>query len=147
MLVREILRVKGSALYTSTPNQLLADAITAMAEQDVGSLVVMRGGKMVGILTFREVLKAVNQFKGLLSGVTVDEVMVCDPVTVPPDMTVDALRRLMIETHSRYLPVMDCGVLQGVISFLDVAKAVLEEQNFENKMLKRYIRNWPMEEA
>jgi CBS domain-containing protein len=58
-------------------------------------------------------------------------------------MEVDDLRRLMIEKHSRYLPVMDGTVLMGVISFLDVAKAVLEEQSFENRMLKNYIRNWP----
>ena len=72
--------------------------------------------------------------------------MVRDPVTVQPAMLVDDLRRLMIEKHSRYLPVMEGGVLQGVISFLDVAKAVLEEQSFENKMLKNYIRNWPASE-
>jgi CBS domain-containing protein len=143
MEVREILRVKGTTLFTATPNELLTEAITAMAELDVGSLVVMGGGKMVGMLTFREVLQAVNNHKGKLDGVTVESVMVRDPVTVPPTMPVDELRRLMIEKHSRYLPVMEGGVLQGVISFLDVAKAVLEEQSFENKMLKSYIRNWP----
>jgi len=143
MQVREILRVKGSTLYTATPDEKLAEAITAMAEQDVGSLVVMRAGKMVGMLTFREVIKAVNDRKGKVDDAKVEDVMVRDPVTVPPDMKVDDLRRLMIEKHSRYLPVMDGDVLQGVISFLDVAKAVLEEQSFENKMLKNYIRNWP----
>lgn len=143
MQVREILRVKGTTLFTAKPESPLTEAITAMAENDVGSLVVMSGGKMAGMLTFREVLQAVNDRKGKLDGVTIGEVMVQDPVTVPPSMLVDDLRRLMIEKHSRYLPVMDEGVLQGVISFLDVAKAVLEEQSFENKMLKNYIRNWP----
>lgn len=141
MQVREILRVKGSTLFTAMPQQLLSDAVAAMAEHDVGSLVVMGGGKMLGMLTFREVIKAVDQHKS--NSVTVDAVMVCDPVTVPPDMEVDDLRRLMIETRSRYIPVMDGAVLMGVISFLDVAKAVLEEQSFENRMLKNYIRNWP----
>jgi CBS domain-containing protein len=143
MQVREILRVKGTTLFTAKPESPLTEAITAMAENDVGSLVVMSGGKMAGMLTFREVLQAVNDRKGKLDGVTIGEVMVQNPVTVPPSMPVDDLRRLMIEKHSRYLPVMDEGVLQGVISFLDVAKAVLEEQSFENKMLKNYIRNWP----
>lgn len=143
MQVREILRVKGSTLFTATPGQPLADAIAAMAEHDVGSLVVMGGGRMVGMLTFREALKAVHEHRGKLDDVTVDSVMVRDPVTVPPTMMVDDLRRLMIEKHSRYIPVMDGSLLQGVISFLDVAKAVLEEQSFENKMLKNYIKNWP----
>ncbi|MFZ2852739.1 MAG: CBS domain-containing protein [Rhodocyclaceae bacterium] len=141
MQVREILRVKGSTLFTAMPQQLLSDAVAAMAEHDVGSLVVMGGGKMLGMLTFREVIKAVDQHKN--NSVTVDAFMVRDPVTVPPDMEVDDLRRLMIDTHSRYIPVMDGAVLMGVISFLDVAKAVLEEQSFENRMLKNYIRNWP----
>ncbi|MBW7900488.1 MAG: CBS domain-containing protein [Rhodocyclaceae bacterium] len=143
MEVREILGLKGATLFTATPDKLLAEAISTMAEHDVGSLVVMDGGAMVGMLTFREVLQAVNRHQGKLEGIVVGDVMVRDPVTAPPSMPVDELRRLMIEKHSRYLPVMDEGVLQGVISFLDVAKAVLEEQSFENKMLKNYIRNWP----
>lgn len=143
MEVREILRVKGATLFTATPDELLAEAISVMADHDVGSLVVMEGSALIGMLTFREVLKAVNRHKGMLEGVTVGDVMVRNPVTVPPSMPVDELRRLMIDKHSRYLPVMDGKVLQGVISFLDVAKAVLEEQGFENRMLKSYIRNWP----
>jgi CBS domain-containing protein len=142
MQVREIVRVKGSTLFTASPQQLLSDAVAAMAEHDVGSLVVMGGGKMVGMLTFREVIKAINEHKNGDS-VQVESVMVRDPVTVPPDMEVDDLRRLMIEKHSRYISVMEGPLLMGVISFLDVAKAVLEEQSFENRMLKNYIRNWP----
>jgi len=143
MQVREILRVKGSTLFTATPQQLLSDAVAAMADNDVGSLVVMGGGKMVGLLTFREVLKAVNRHQAGTGTVNVESVMVRDPVTVSPEVEVDDLRRLMIETRSRYIPVMDGTTLMGVISFLDVAKAVLEEQSFENRMLKNYIRNWP----
>ncbi|MDX9706896.1 MAG: CBS domain-containing protein [Azospira sp.] len=143
MEVQEILRVKGGTLFTATPAMPLADAVGVMADNDVGSLVVMEGGVMVGMLTFREVLQAVNVRKSELGGVSVGDVMVRDPVVAPPSMPVDELRRLMIEKHSRYLPVMDGKVLQGVISFLDVAKAVLEEQDFENRMLKNYIRNWP----
>jgi CBS domain-containing protein len=58
-------------------------------------------------------------------------------------MDVDALRKLMIDSHERYLPVMDGSTLMGVISFHDVARAVLEMQSFENRMLKAYIRDWP----
>ena len=61
-------------------------------------------------------------------------------------MQMDELRRLMVENHQRYLPVMDDTTLMGVVSFHDVAKAVLEEQSFENRMLKNYIRNWPAED-
>ncbi len=143
MQVSEIIRIKGGTLYTTTPRQALADAIDTMAELDVGSLVVMGSGKMAGMLTFREVLLAFKKYSGNLAGVTVGDVMVSDPVTAFPAMEANELRRLMIDKHSRYLPVMDGETLMGVISFLDVAKAVLEEQSFENQMLKSYIKNWP----
>ena len=146
MQVKEILRVKGGTLFTVTPQQSLAAAIELMADLDVGSLVVMEDGKMVGMLTFREVLLALKKH-AVAEKVSVGEVMVRDPVTAYPELEANELRRLMIEKHSRYLPVVSDGMLMGVISFLDVAKAVLEEQSFENRMLKSYIKNWPDEKA
>lgn len=145
MKVREIIQLKGGTLYTATPQQPLAKAIDTMAELDVGSLVVMESGKMAGMLTFREVLQAMKQHDACPVGVTVGDVMVRNPVTAFPEMEANDLRRLMIDKHSRYLPVIEGDTLLGVISFLDVAKAVLEEQSFENKMLKNYIKNWPDE--
>ena len=146
MQVREIIQLKGGTLYTATPKQPLAGAIETMAEFDVGSLVVMDAGKMAGMLTFREVMLALRKHGPRLGGVTVGDVMVCNPVTAFPDMEANDLRRLMIDKHSRYLPVMDGTTLMGVISFLDLAKVVLEEQCLENKMLKSYIKNWPDEQ-
>ncbi|MBU1365997.1 MAG: CBS domain-containing protein [Gammaproteobacteria bacterium] len=146
MQVREILRVKGGTLFTVAPQQSLAFAVDSMADLDVGSLVVMDGGKMVGMLTFREVLMALKGKAATAESLTVGDVMVTHPVTAYPDMEANDLRRLMIEKRSRYLPVVEEGTLMGVISFLDVAKAVLEEQSFENKMLKSYIKNWPTDQ-
>jgi CBS domain-containing protein len=68
--------------------------------------------------------------------------MTCTPAT-----EVNEVRRMMLEKHTRYLPVMDGKTLIGVISFYDVARAVFEAQSFENKMLKAYIRDWPVEET
>lgn len=143
MLVREIIQLKGGTLYTATSQQSLVSAVDAMAELDVGSLLIMQDGKMVGLLTFREVMLALKKNGSGLDGILVGDVMIRNPVTAFPDMAANDLRRLMIDSRSRYLPVLDGDVLMGVISFLDVAKAVLEEQNFENKMLKNYIKNWP----
>jgi len=145
MQVSEILAVKGQALFTIAPGKTLADAVAIMTEQDVGSLVVFDAGRMVGMLTFREVLKALKQAGSGWGGMAVSGIMVNEPTVAGPDMEVDALRRLMVEQHMRYLPVMDGGTLMGVISFHDVARAVLEEQSFENRMLKAYIRDWPAE--
>jgi CBS domain-containing protein len=143
MLTREILRIKGTALYTIGPDAPLADAVATMAQHDIGSLVVMDHGRLAGMLTFREVIGALDAGGGAIAGRRVGDVMVADPRTVGPDMEVDDLRRAMLDSHARYVPVMDGSDLLGVLSFHDVAKAVLEEQSFENRMLKGYIRNWP----
>ena len=143
MQVKEILRVKGNRLITAEPASRAVDAVKTMAEQNLGSLVVLDQGRMAGMLTFHELLEALAKRGGALGDLKVSEIMVRDPVTASPEMEVNDLRRTMLETGARYLPVMQDGKLLGVISFRDVAKAVLEEQDFENKMLKGYIKNWP----
>jgi CBS domain-containing protein len=143
MLTKEILRIKGTVLYTIAPEGPLSDAVTTMVENDIGSLVVMDHGRLVGMLTFREVLAAMHRFQSRFQNLAVQDVMLKEPRSVGPDMEVDDLRRTMLETHARYMPVMDGSTLIGVLSFHDVAKAVLEEQSFENRMLKGYIKNWP----
>lgn len=143
MLTAEILRIKGNALFTVAPNERLEAAVEVMVAEDIGSLVVMDHGRCVGILTFREVLKAIASGHSQALQASVAEVMRKDSPTVGPDVEIDALRRLMIDAHCRYVPVIDGNVLVGVLSFHDVAKAVLEEQSFENRMLKGYIKNWP----
>ncbi|PKO84308.1 MAG: hypothetical protein CVU17_03940 [Betaproteobacteria bacterium HGW-Betaproteobacteria-11] len=147
MQVSEILAIKGTVLYTIAPERKLAEAVAILTEQDVGSLVCFEHGKMAGILTFREVLGAVHAHGANWQRVAVAEVMMHDPLCARSEMEMDDLRRLMVDHHQRYLPVMDGGTLMGVISFHDVAKAVLEEQSFENRMLKAYIRDWPEEKG
>lgn len=143
MQVSEILKVKGNALFTIAPEGQLVEAITTMAQHNMGSLVVMDKGRMVGMLTFKEILQALNKGRGALGDAKVGEIMERDPVTASPAMDVNDLRRTMLDSGARYLPVMERDNLIGVISFRDVAKAVLEEQDFENRMLKGYIKNWP----
>ena len=143
MQVKEILRVKGSRLLSIEPSGRVVDAVNTMAKENLGSLVVMEQGRMVGMLTFHELLRALASRGGALGDVKVSDIMMRNPVTATPEMEVNDLRRMMIDTGARYLPVMQDGKLLGVISFRDVAKAVLEEQDFENKMLKGYIKNWP----
>jgi CBS domain-containing protein len=153
MQVSEILKVKGTTLYTVSPQTLLSDAVIVMAENDIGSLVVMEHGRLAGMLTFREVIRTLaRRQQEQRSGPTppVAEILVRDvmnpgPTVARPEMDVNELRRVMIDTKQRYLPVMDGTVLLGVVSFHDVARAVLEEQSFENRMLKAYIRDWPAE--
>ncbi|MCS6811918.1 MAG: CBS domain-containing protein [Tepidimonas sp.] len=147
MKVREILRVKGGTLYTVSPDEKLGRAVETMAQYDIGSLAVMEHGQLVGMLTFREVIDTIARNGGTVGDVTVRSIMDDHPMTCTPETELDQVRPMMLERHTRYMPVMDGGVLMGVISFYDVAKAVVEMQSFENKMLKAYIRDWPEEDG
>ena len=147
MKVSDILRVKGNTLFTAKPDQALADAVSFMAEKDLGSLVVMDKGAVTGMLTFREVILKLVANGGQVGASLVSEAMEVQPLTCTPDTEIDDVRRMMLERHARYMPVIEGSMLMGVISFYDVAKAVVDAQNFENKMLKAYIRDWPQGET
>ncbi|MCW5654036.1 CBS domain-containing protein [Hydrogenophaga sp.] len=147
MKVSDILRVKGGTLYTIQPEESLEQAVETMAQFDIGSLAVMDHGDLVGMLTFREIIHTLARNGGQLGGKTVRTVMDDHPMSCTPETELDQVRPMMLERHTRYMPVMDNKMLMGVISFYDVAKAVVDSQNFENKMLKAYIRDWPEEET
>jgi len=145
--VSEILRVKGNALFTATPDTSLRQAISTMSEQDIGSLVIMEHGHLVGMLTFREIIRHLNRNDGNVGHATLRSLMDDAPVSVTPNTDAVEVKRLMLEKHARYIPVMDGPTLMGVISFYDMAQALVAAQQFENNMLKAYIRDWPGDEA
>jgi CBS domain-containing protein len=147
MNAKDVLRAKGNTLYTVTPEASLWSAVQTMAEFDIGSVVVMDHGRLVGMLTFREVFLVLQANQGQVGTGTVRETMNPNPTVVDAKAEVNDLRRLMLEHHVRYIPVMEQDALAGVISFHDVARAVLEEQGFENRMLKDYIRDWPQAQS
>jgi CBS domain-containing protein len=147
MKVSDILRVKNkvaaTTLFTTTPEDSLADAMQLMADNNLGSLVVISNGLVVGILTFREVIQAIVKNGNAATGLSVYRAMNDGPLICTPETELDEVRRMMLLHHARYLPVIDNRMLMGVVSFYDVAKAVVDAQDFENKMLKAYIRDWP----
>ena len=141
MIIRDILNMKGGQIFSIAPDGRVADAVRLMVEQDIGSLVVLDGERMAGMLTFREVLIGLNANGGNLGDLRVKSLMVVEPVCGSPDDSIDRLRDVMTKNHVRYLPVSDAEKLLGVISFHDVAKSVIKETSFENRLLKRYIKN------
>ena len=151
MEVREVLQVKDSALFAVHPDSPLSEAVIMMADNDIGSVIVMDGGKLAGMLTFREVLLILAKRQTErrvgptppIAEILVVEAMDRNPPTAHPDMDVDELRLMMVDSHTRYVPVMEEETIVGIVSFHDVAKAVLEERNMENKLLKAYIKDWP----
>ncbi len=151
MEVKEVLQVKDSTLFAVHPDSPLSEAVIMMAENDVGSAIVIEEGRLAGMLTFREVLAILAKRQTErrigptppIAEILVIEAMDSNPPTAHPDMDVDELRRMMVDSHTRYVPVMEGDTIVGIVSFHDVAKAVLEERNMENKLLKAYIKDWP----
>jgi CBS domain-containing protein len=145
MQVSDILRLKGNTLFKVSPTSLVMEAVDIMADHDIGSLVVLDQGALVGMLTFREIIQNLAKHQGDLDQVLVGAIMEKMPLVCEPQTELDEVRKMMLERHARYLPVLDGQILMGVISFYDVAKSVVEAQGFENTMLKAYIRDWPSE--
>ena len=143
MIIRDILNMKGGQIFSIAPDGKVADAVSLMVKHDIGSLVVMDGARMTGVLTFREVLQGLDRQGGNLADLRVQSLMVAEPICCSPEDSVDHLREVMTQNHVRYMPIRDGEKLLGVISFHDVAKSVIKATSFENRLLKRYIQNWP----
>lgn len=152
MRVIDILKGKTGVLYTTTPDTLLTQAILTMANDDSGSLLVMHNNRLVGLLSFREVINTLARQQSqpsdqppiVLEQLRIKDVMNADPIVVDPYMDVHTLRGVMVKVRQRFMPVVDNGVVLGVLSFYDVARAIYEEQETENGMLKAYINDQPI---
>ena len=149
MIIRDILNLKSNTIFSIAPHGRVVDAVAAMVQNDIGSLVVIEseGGQMKGMLTFREVLRGLDAQQGNLGDLPVSKVMVHDPLVCGLDDTSESVRDRMTQQHVRYVPVVDAGQMLGVISFHDIAKAAIKEASFENRLLKRYIKNWPEQDG
>ena len=141
--VSEVLKVKGHTLFTATPETPVTQALETMSTHDIGSLVIMQRGQLVGMLTFREIIRYLSKHQGTIGEVMIGGLMEQHPVSVSPETLATEVQRLMLEHHSRYVPVMEGEMLLGGISFYDMAQAIAAAQKFENSMLKAYIRDWP----
>lgn len=137
MNVKEILKLKQIALQFTNPQAKFMDAVKHMAKLRLGSLLIIENSKLCGILTFNEVMDVIaeNDYEHKL----VSDVMQKNPTTAQVTMELNDLRKLMVSNWLRYVPVMDGDDIYGVISFHDIAKALIEETEHENKMLKDYI--------
>src|ERR1035437_2755593 len=111
MKVSDILRIKGGTLYTATPEDALLSALKLMAERDIGSLVVMAHGELVGMLTVRELTNVLVRTEGNIGSTNVRAAMDSSPLTCTTETDMDEVRRMMLDRHARYMPVMDGKML------------------------------------
>lgn len=148
MSIRELLASKGTeGVLSIDPDSSVVEAIGIMTQRNIGSLVVKQDGKMVGLLTDRHIVRALSKAGGNLSQTKVRDAMETKPIVGQLDDNVDSVRRQLTENHISHLPVVDDSGVVGIISFYDVARAVLSNVEFENKLLKKYIKDWPEEKS
>lgn len=138
-LVKHLLDSKGRGIISIVPDASVLDAIKLMADKLVGSLLVMQGDELVGIVTERDYARKVI-IKGRSSQSTeVGEIMTPDLFSATSDMTVDQCMKLMTDHKIRHLPVVDDGAVTGVLSIGDLVGAIISDQQAEIEQLEQYI--------
>ena len=138
-LVQHLLDAKGRDIISITPEASVLDAIKLMAEKTVGSLLVMQGDELRGIMTERDYARKVI-IKGRSSESTeVGEIMTTDICSATSKQTVNDCMALMNKRKIRHLPVIDDGEVSGVLSIGDLVQAIISDQQEEIEQLEQYI--------
>lgn len=140
-LVSQILQAKGSQTWTITPNATVFDALSLMAEKDIGALVVVENDSVIGIFSERDYSRKIILQGKSSRNTKVQDIMTDEVLCVRPDQSVSKCMALMTDKHVRHIPVLDNGRLVGVISIGDVVKAIITEQQIMINHLEDYIYN------
>jgi CBS domain-containing protein len=136
----QLLNKQGGKVYSIHPDATVFDAVAKMADNDIGSLIVMDGDALVGIITERHYARNVI-LKGRTSPATlVREIMERQVITVRPEQTVEECMALMTAKRVRHLPVIEGGRIAGIVSIGDLVKSVIDDQKFVIDQLHHYIR-------
>ncbi|HAB54729.1 MAG: hypothetical protein A2315_09340 [Ignavibacteria bacterium RIFOXYB2_FULL_35_12] len=136
---REMLLKKGNTIYSISPDQKIFEALQLMAEKEVGALLVLDSGSLIGIISERDYARKVALEGKSSKESLVSEIMSPNVIYVELDTSTDECMALMINKKVRHLPVYDQGKLAGVISIGDVVNAIIDEKEFEIDQLVRYI--------
>jgi CBS domain-containing protein len=139
LLVSNILRAKGSDIFTVEKDTTTIEALELMAEKNVGALLVMDNKEVVGIFSERDFVREVAKDKGLLLKMPVGSFMTQEVYSVTSSDTIDECMALMTNKHFRHLPVCDEGQLVGLISIGDVVKQSIEDKNLLISNMEDYI--------
>jgi CBS domain-containing protein len=140
MTVKHLLEQKGQSLWTIDPDATVLDALAKMAEKDIGSLLVMDGEKLIGIITERHYSREVV-LKGKRSSTTlVSDIMERNVVHVRPEQSVEQCMALMTDMRVRHLPVLEDKRAVGIVSIGDILKSIITKQKFVIDELEHYIR-------
>lgn len=141
MILREILRTKGTAVHTIAPSATLAQVVDKLVQNNCGSLVVCEYERMIGIITERDILRACAENGGTLAEKYVHDAMTTDVTIGTPEDSIEDTMGLMTDRRIRHLPILEDGKLSGLISIGDVVKAQHDHLEVENHLLKNYIQS------
>jgi CBS domain-containing protein len=139
LTVNHLLRVKGDQVFSVAPSDTVLHAIELMAARQVGALLVMSQGALVGIISERDYARKIILKKRLSHDTPVEDIMTAEPITVTPDDTLHHCMEIMTERRFRHLPVVDAGRVVGMLSIGDLVKAVIADQTQTIEQLERYI--------
>lgn len=137
--VRELLDDKGTHVWSIEPDRSVYEALALMTENNVGAVLVMEGGQLVGIFSERDFVRNVAGRGGAAGDTPISEIMTRRPVCVSPDQTAEECMALMTDKRVRHLPVIESGGVIGLVSIGDLVKATISEQQFIIEQLENYI--------
>lgn len=137
--VNQLLKIKGHGVLSVPPEASLQDALNLMADRNIGALLVLDGGDVVGIFSERDYARKVMEGGSPTRELLVKDYMTAELIYVRPDQSVEDCMALMTEKRVRHLTVLDENKLAGVISIGDVVKSIISDQEFMIKQLKNYI--------
>jgi CBS domain-containing protein len=135
-----ILRQKGERIWSIAPNATVYEALALMADKDVGSLLVMEGNRLIGMLSERDYARKIILMGRSSLETKVGEIMISTPFTVLPDCSVDEAMRIMTESRVRHLPVIGSnGAVLGIVSIGDLVKWIITSHQETIEQLRTYI--------
>ncbi len=138
--VRDILREKGDAVYSISPDDTVYNALKLMAGKNVGALLVFEGDRLAGLISERDYARKIVLNDKLSKETEVREIMTADVVTVTPDMDLDECMELITDRRLRHLPVIEEGRVVGIISIGDIVKGIIDHKEYVIGQLENYIK-------
>lgn len=137
--VRQVLEEKGDTVWTIGPDASVYDAVALMAEKEIGSLAVMQGGRLVGLITERDYARKVILMGRASKDTPVRDIMTTRVIYARPDQSVEECMAVITDQRVRHLPVLENGRLIGLVSIGDLVKSIIAEQQFTIEQLVQYI--------
>ena len=143
MKIRDLLRTKGPAVITIAPDVAVQEAMRVLVKHRIGALVVF-DGKLRGIITERDLLRWGSEDVHRLAISRVRDLMTVEVITAAPEAEIAEVMDIMVEKRIRHLPIMENGVLSGIISIGDVVNGLRQSVEVENRYLHAYIQGTPL---